>query len=1823
MLDFFESMRPTDQLRKMFAGCIKLTIGLRKVLFGRRVRVFLACGAVPTLLGMAAQAASPTITTQPSSSTLMVGSNRTLTVVASGTTSSGTSALSYQWYAGNAGIETSPVTGGTSASLVVSDGAVQTGTVSSYWVKVSNLDGGTNSSAATVAWVPSVYSSSSRSVLMPNTNAWPAGGVNLEGTQFINLGLQGVGRVPAKSIDSATGESLGSISDMQVESLVNKGNGVWSGTFSFLPDRGYNSGTIYSNYASRINRFSFTFTPYTGSSATTKQDQIAMQFLGSTRFTYQNGANTYYTTGLLATGTLSLLNQVVPVVSGTSTMADGSITNRLTIDAEGLALDNRSAKAGSGWVSDEYGPNIYHFDSTKKIDGVLGLPDAILPRVAGGTIKFDVDANNGTGSGRRTNQGVEGLAQSPDGTRLFGLMQSGLIQDSNPSSNDQKSTATRLLVYDISASDAPTAPVAQYVIELPNLDADGSLTNGATVGKTAAQSAVVAISNTQLLILSRDGNGRGSSKSPVFKSILLADLSKATNLSTSGVYDSATASVANQGALKAEITPMQWTQALNLISGLGSATSELAKFGMNTNAGPGDINTMSEKWEALGLVSVKDPAYPHDYFLFVGNDNDFGSATGKYLDSNNVLQSYDTGLENDTVVLAYRVRIQKTGSDSQALQIFAGTSAIGTPIKVGQAGAFSFGEVNSGSLTTQTYTIKNQGSASRTFAIDLQGTDKASFSILTSLNSGSLTVASGGTASISVSFKSFTEGTKTAALRIRDAAPTDLTATNVYEIPMSAMVGRSLVLESGTFASSGRYLLPMDNRWATKAIVTVGETVPLTGGTSGQTYAMAGIPDGLGAYDNGDGTMTVLVNHEIGSTSGTSRAHGAKGAFISEWIINKSDLRVVSAGDLIKRVFVWDSVASAFVQSANPIAFNRFCSADLPATTAFYNAATGLGTLARIFMNGEEGGANGYPLAHVASGANKGNSYVLSSLMLAGTSNVGAWENLIASPYAQDTTVVVATNDGGTGLMKDALAVYVGKKTSVGNEVQKAGLVGGSLKFVAIDGHSNAITNTTTRTTGIVNGSRFSLSATSTTQFPKLEDGAWNPINPREFYFVTSDQLDQVADNLGTQIGRTRLWRLTFDSIQSPELGGVIEVVVEGGVGNDANMWDNIAVTADGKLVLQEDTGNAAHNAKVWFYDPLTKVLTKVLQHDESKFGSPTKGATAPYSVDEESSGVIDITSMYAGNAKLGDRYFLMAVQAHSTDFTGIDGSTISGGTASLVERGQLLLARQLAVEKGVSTTATPYLLPTDPSFKTASVLTVGDQVPLTGGASGALYAMAGIPDGLGAYDNGDGTFTLLVNHELGSTSGGTRSHGAKGAFISEWIIRKSDLSVISGKDLIQRVYGWDKASQKSLGTTSTVAFNRFCSADLPAVSAFYNSTTKLGTQTRIFMSGEEGGSTGYAVGHVATGTDKGSSYVLGKFNLDTNGSGIAAVGGWENLLASPYEQDKTVVIGTNDGGTGIMSNSVAVYVGTKTNSGTEIDKAGLNNGTVSFISVVGNAAEIVDTTTQATAITNGTRFVLSSGTSTAFARPEDGAWNPLNPREFYFATTNRMNDAGLGLGSQIGRTRLWRLTFDDIRDPSLGGVIDLMVEGGVGNEATMWDNLTINSAGQIILQEDPGNTPHIAKVWLFDPQTKALTKILQHDPARFVGTSPTSASPFHQDEESSGVIEVTGLGVGAPSSGERTYLMAQQAHQANLDEFANVSVLNGGSASLVERGQIVLVRQLTSLSTTPVIEPDLKLTTTAGASSGASSSKTLELVVSNVGTGATDGITDVVLSFP
>ncbi len=434
----------------------------------------------------------------------------------------------------------------------------------------------------------------------------------------------------------------------------------------------------------------------------------------------------------------------------------------------------------------------------------------------------------------------------------------------------------------------------------------------------------------------------------------------------------------------------------------------------------------------------------------------------------------------------------------------------------------------------------------------------------------------------------------------------------------------------------------------------------------------------------------------------------------------------------------------------------------------------------------------------------------------------------------------------------------------------------------------------------------------------------------------------------------------------------------------------------------------------------------------------------------------------------------------------------------------------------GPNSSQSPYVLRSQPGVVTKAILTVGDSVNLK--PDGVMpYRMVGIPDGLGAFDNGDGTFTLLMNHELGGTSGVIRGHGAQGAFVSKWIIRTEDLTVLSGEDLIRNVQVWTPSGYEP----ATVTFSRFCSADLPELSAFYDSASGLGYNGRIYMNGEESGAEGRAFAHLMDG----ASYELpwlGKFS-------------WENSVANPATGISTVVAGLDDSAGG----QVYFYVGTKTSSSIPVEAAGLTYGNLFGIKVEG-----LDVETNSTVLSGPVAFTaynfgdVSSMTGaqleaaskdlsgafrvTSFQRPEDGAWDPNNPNDFYFVTT----------ASFTGNSRLWRVRFSDPANPAAGGTIEMLLNGTEGQK--MMDNLTINQRGQIIIQEDPGNQSYNARIWLYEIATGQLVEIAKHDPERFI---PGAAGFLTQDEESSGIIDASAI------LGEGWYLLDVQAHYSTDTE--------------------------------------------------------------------------------
>ena len=284
----------------------------------------------------------------------------------------------------------------------------------------------------------------------------------------------------------------------------------------------------------------------------------------------------------------------------------------------------------------------------------------------------------------------------------------------------------------------------------------------------------------------------------------------------------------------------------------------------------------------------------------------------------------------------------------------------------------------------------------------------------------------------------------------------------------------------------------------------------------------------------------------------------------------------------------------------------------------------------------------------------------------------------------------------------------------------------------------------------------------------------------------------------------------------------------------------------------------------------------------------------------------------------------------------------------------------------GPSSSQSPYIVPSIPGVVTKSILTVGDSVNTK--PDGTPYRLVGIPDGLGAFDNGDGTFTLLVNHELTNTVGIARAHGAQGAFVSKWTIDKHNLKVRHGEDLIQSVATWNSATGTWNVPAAGTALGRLCSADLAARGAFYNPRTDRGYRGRVFLDGEEVGTEGRAFAHLMDGT----SYELPRLGKLS----------WENSVANPATGDKTVVVGTDDG----LDGQVYVYIGSKTATGNAVEKAGLANGTLFGITVDSYGAETnaalpaADTRFSLASLGNAASKTVHSSTPTATRRASRGS---------------------------------------------------------------------------------------------------------------------------------------------------------------------------------------------------------------------------------------------------
>jgi hypothetical protein len=182
--------------------------------------------------------------------------------------------------------------------------------------------------------------------------------------------------------------------------------------------------------------------------------------------------------------------------SGLSSRIDGDVR----LDPEGARV---SASGKTLFVSDEYGPHVYEFDlATGRRVGLLSVPEKFrLARPNADPLKESADNR----SGRAPNRGFEGLAISPDGSKLYALLQSPLLQDGG-----RDGVNTRMVEFD-----AATGKALRELVYV-------------TDGPKSGLNEIVAVNDRQFLVIERDNLGGEAAKA---KRLMLIDISEATDVS--------------------------------------------------------------------------------------------------------------------------------------------------------------------------------------------------------------------------------------------------------------------------------------------------------------------------------------------------------------------------------------------------------------------------------------------------------------------------------------------------------------------------------------------------------------------------------------------------------------------------------------------------------------------------------------------------------------------------------------------------------------------------------------------------------------------------------------------------------------------------------------------------------------------------------------------------------------------------------------------------------------------------------------------------------------------------------------------------------------------------------------------------------------------------------------------------------------------------------------------------------------------------------------------------------------------------------------------
>ncbi len=275
------------------------------------------------------------------------------------------------------------------------------------------------------------------------------------------------------------------------------------------------------------------------------------------------------------------------------------VTNPIKLDDYGLDGEGLVALTdGTFWVSDEYGPHIVHYNAEGiEIDRINAFAndERVKTKLPGEYVN------------RRANRGMEGLAITPDEKTLVGIMQSTIY---NPSKVVKNLDVTRIVTINLD-----TGAIGQYLYKQEK--------------SQNSNSEIVAISDTEFLVLERDGaflfggpKGSGAASPGAQKTVYRVDLASGTDLESLG-----------------ETGKLSQDEGLGLLVNGQTVEQVVLDHGWQGLAEIGILPV--EKTLVVDMVS--DAQYPHDKMeglwlidgerLGVLNDDDFATwSTGGQLE---------------------------------------------------------------------------------------------------------------------------------------------------------------------------------------------------------------------------------------------------------------------------------------------------------------------------------------------------------------------------------------------------------------------------------------------------------------------------------------------------------------------------------------------------------------------------------------------------------------------------------------------------------------------------------------------------------------------------------------------------------------------------------------------------------------------------------------------------------------------------------------------------------------------------------------------------------------------------------------------------------------------------------------------------------------------------------------------------------------------------------------------------------------------------------------------------------------------------------------